>query len=291
MAQTRELLGRLHTVAATQQLTQAMKLVAAAKLAQAERKLTPLQRYSQAFDEIWQRFVQHAGPLQHPLLGQQQAPQQVLVLLCSTDKGLCGAYNKHLFKRLLQLRQQHQQVGQRLTVLPIGQKALAFLKQERLPCLHQGYVSLGKQLSLARSAELAAFLKQGYLQGRYQQCLLLYQRSKVPTPEHLQVAQLLPVLAPAQHSSSEAPATQLIYEPSKAALLQALLPQLVTLQLHSALLTCQRSEQSARMLTMGQASDNAEALIKELRLSYNRTRQEAITKEIIEIAAGAEALA
>ncbi len=287
MARTQELVNRLKTVASTKQLTQAMKMVAAAKLGQAERKLLVLQHYVTSLRGMLHRFLHHSDlPLHSPLCSSKPL-QAVWVLLMSTDKGLCGAFNKHLFHRALQLQAHYTAQGQQVTFLPIGHKGLAFLQQQQLA--HQAtYVDLAAHPTLARSTALSNWLTTQFLQGTYQRCVLLYQGSKVVAKEHVRTDPLLPMELPARPAETGLGRTY-VYEPSQQALPAYLMPQLLRLQLYQALCSSQVHEHSARMMTMSQAVDNADILLKDLRLSYNRTRQATITKEIIEIAAGAEA--
>ena len=210
----------------------------------------------------------------------------------TADRGLCGSFNANVLRKSLSYLQDsaHDLAPAQITILPIGRKALSFF-QKRAFKLLPDHVALSHHLDFEHASPVAALLTDAFLQHTYDQVLLVYNEFQSAATQVPIVEQLLPI----PRSTTELPKQEVqidyIYEPSKAALMEALVPRALQIQFYKALLESNASEHGARMTTMSKATDNAEELLKVLRLTYNRTRQAVITREISEIVAGADALA
>jgi F-type H+-transporting ATPase subunit gamma len=210
----------------------------------------------------------------------------------TSDKGFCGSFSIKVLKKTLN----YIQVSAggldpaQITVLPIGKKALSFFEKKAFNLIRD-HVALSHQLDFDRASLVANFLTNAFLQHTYDQVVLVYNAFQSAATQVPVVEQFLPIVRPATHLADQGAHVDYIYEPSRVVLMETLVPRVLQIQFYKAQLESNASEHGARMTTMSKATDNAGELLKILQLTYNRTRQAAITREISEIVAGAEALA
>ena len=281
MPSLKALRKRVATVRSTQKITKAMKMIAAARLRRAQEAAERARPYAAKLAETFSVVAAGIEPEAHPLLARRDERRIDLVVLTS-DRGLCGGYNSNL----LRLAHRFVQTGNReATVGVVGRKGLEFFRRRGVKILKQ-YAGVAARPVGELTPELTAALTQRYVDGETDAVYLAYNRfgsavSQVPT-----VAPLLPIALP----TSDAPHVDYIFEPDRAALLALLLPRYVQAVVTQAVLEATASEHGARMTAMDNATTNASDMINRLTLVMNRVRQAAITKELMEIISGAEAL-
>lgn len=289
MPNLKEVKNRIVSVTSTQQITKAMKMVAAAKLRRAQEAITQMRPYAKKLNEILQNVS--SAQVDSPYIEQREA-QNVLLIAITSDRGLSGAFNANIFRRIKvlldeDLRTYYQQGT--LEIMPIGKKGVDYFKRRDIK-LETGFGTLFSRLSFDEARKTAEFAMEGFVAGRYDKVLVIFNEFKNVATQIVRVEQLLPLL-PAE-VTADTPTTNIdyIFEPSKEEIVTELIPKSIKIQFYKMLLESRASEEGSRMTAMDKATDNAGELLKELKLTYNRTRQAAITKEILEIVGGAEAL-
>lgn len=296
MAHLKEVVDRINLIAYTKQITKSMKVVSASKLHKVQRALLPLKEYTIAYANILQAALQGIDtiePSSHPLTQKNRdIPESFLFVVVASDRGLCGAFNKNILKAVYQQIQSLQQTkSPQIEVIAIGKKAYQFFKKYELTVIDR-YVDLLERDNFY-SSELATYCIEAFQKGYYSNILLGYTAFKNAVKQEVTIAPFLPfVLDGIERTTScmKAYQNQYIYEPSQSVLIEKLLHELLKNQVMSMLVESCASEHATRVSTMGKATDNAEELLKDLRISYNRTRQALITSSIAEITSGAEAL-
>lgn len=284
MASLKAIRKRIASVKNTQKITKAMKMVSAAKLRRAQEAATSARAYADKLSELMRQVAASVADTPHPLLQGREQVARVDLLLVTADRGLCGAYNSNLIRRAEQLLTQYGRERVRLTF--VGRRGFDYFKKRGVTIADK-YVNLFGGPDLALAHRLADQLAQEYAEGRTDAVFVLYSHfrsalSQVPT-----VDQLLPIVPAAL---GEADVREYVAEPDRATLLDRLLRQYVRVLIHRAFLEAQASEHAARMTAMDSATSNAAEMIDRLTLEMNRARQAAITKELMEIVSGAEAL-
>ncbi len=287
MANLKEVKGRISSVMSTQQITKAMKMVAAAKLRKAQDRIIQMRPYAQKLSEIMQNVASSGGANSDNPFSEDRGASNVLLVVVTSDRGLCGAFNSSVFKYTRALIEEKYK-GATLEILPIGKKAYEFFKKRKYQVIDQ-YYNLFHNLNFDDVKEAAEFVLNAFEDGRYDQVEIIYNEFKNVATQIVRNEQYLPIQQ-ADESESKA-AVDYIYEPSMETVFTELVPKSLKIQFYKAVLESNASEHGARMTAMDKATENADELLKELRLTYNRTRQAAITKEILEIVGGAEALA
>ena len=291
MANTREIVHRIHSVNATRQITSAMKMVATAKLGKVQQKVTQLRCYADQLTKMLQEVVANTRQSFAQNYLTQRPVKNTLLVVISSDRGLCGSFNAKVFKKALQHIQTlaHEVTPNPITILPIGNKAVSFFKKKEFRLIVD-YVGLSQQLSFGHTGSVVSFLIEAFMKKTYDQVMLVYNTFQNATTHTPTVEPLLPIVRstadPAQKGQID-----YIHEPSNAALIETLVPHALQIQFYKAQLESNAAEHGARMTTMSKATENAEGLLKDLRLTYNRTRQAVVTQEISEIVAGTGALA
>lgn len=288
MLKAKEIQNRITSIQATQQITKALKMIATTRLRKVKKKITTLLPYTREFIQIFENiaFTAHKSLPTPPLL-QPNPTQSMLLVFFTTNKGFCGGLNKQVCQQTNHLYQQYTAQNKKIKLLPIGKKGALFLKKHQLPYINK-YLDLGKNPCLSQTQSLGAFLLDSYKKNTYDRITLIYQANTNALEQSVKIQQLLPIkpiTSPIQRQKLD-----YIHEPSKDTIIDDMTPNIITLNLFQALLKAIEAEHTARNNAMSKATDNADALLKELRRAYNRTRQTAITKQIIEIAASAEAL-
>ena len=299
MANLKEVRVRIASVVSTQQITKAMKMVSASKLRRAQGAIQQIRPYAEGLQNMVGRLVSglEGSAAEMPLTSVREI-KRVGVVLLTSDKGLCGGFNSNLIKTARRFIQDLP-ADQQATLIPVGRKGVDFFKRSGLP-QDLRFRDLMLKIRYQATAEMADQLSKAFVQGEYDQVVVVYSEFKNPVVQYFRVMPWLPLQAePPRASSSSSPsgagagqgAADYLYEPGREQIVQDLLPFSLAIDLHKAMLDTQASEHGARMTAMDKATENAGDLLRELRLQYNRARQAAITTEITEIVGGAAALA
>ena len=290
MANLKEVKARIKSVTSTQQITKAMKMVAAAKLRRAQDNIMQLRPYSQKLTAILQNVSSGLDEDDENAYGTVRDAQNILIIPITSDKGLCGGFNSNVFKTVTQLitdKYQRQLDNGSITILPIGKRSYEYYKKRGFN-IHDDFYNLFTGLSFDTAKKVAEYAMGEFAKGTYDRVEIVYNEFKNVATQIMRTEQYLPIES--QNEEADLVPTDYIYAPSKEAIVNELIPKSLKIQLYKAVLESNASEHGARMTAMNKATDNAGELLKELKLSYNRTRQAAITTEILEIVAGAEAL-
>jgi F-type H+-transporting ATPase subunit gamma len=275
---------RIASVRNTQQITKAMKMVSAAKLRRAQEAVVAARPYADRLTELLHGLASAVSEVEHPLLRTSKEPARTRLVLITSDRGLCGAYNAGLIRHADAYLREH--AGREVSLTILGRKGVDYYRRRAATIADRHVQIPGPSVALAR--EVATKVGTEFVEGRVDRVELLYSTfrsalSQVPTFETL-----LPVTVEAR--PEDAPSMEPILEPDRSALLGRLLPWFVGVRVYHALLEAAASEHGARMTAMDSATSNAAKMIFSLTLAMNRARQAAITKELMEIVSGAEAL-
>lgn len=296
MANLKEVKGRIQGVTSTQQITKAMKMVAAAKLRKAQDRITQMRPYSQKLSAIIKNVSAgvDSSEISNPYAEVKEV-SKVLIVAITSDRGLCGGFNNNVFKAtkaLIAEKYADVEAAGNLVVMPIGKKAYDHFAK-RAYNIVDDYHLLFHNLDFNHVMDAAEYAMQGFVKGEFDKVEIVYNEFKNVATQILRTEQFLPIQnEPVQEEKEKSnDSIDYIYEPSKTFIFSEIVPKSLHIQFYKTLLESNASEQGARMTAMDQATDNAGELLKELKLTYNRTRQAAITKEILEIVGGAEALA
>jgi F-type H+-transporting ATPase subunit gamma len=296
MASLKEVRSRIQSVSSTQQITKAMKMVAAAKLRRAQDNILRMRPYAQRLTSILANLTRTTTDEMVSEYGQVREVRRVLVIAITSDRGLAGAFNANVFKgvnALIAERYASLPVGS-ISVMAIGKKAHDYYGRRNM--LVGNYTHVFAKLSFDTVREAAEEAMSGFVAGTYDEVVMVYNEFRNVATQFVRAEQFLPLVpteVPAGTPSATAASNSIdyIFEPSKEEIIKTLIPQSLKIQLYKAVLESNASEHGARMTAMDKATDNAGELLKSLKLTYNRTRQAAITTEILEIVGGAEALA
>lgn len=291
MANLKEVKGRIQSVNSTKQITKAMKMVAAAKLRRAQDRITQMRPYSQKLTQIIQN-VSSAGESKgsSPYI-EERTTKKVLLVVISSDRGLCGAFNSSAFKyakALIEEKYADVEIEEGLDIMPIGKKSFEFFSKRGYH-VDDRFYTMFDNLSFESAKEAAEDIMKAFEERQYDCVEVIYNEFKNVATQIVKSEQLLPIKSVENESSSNE--VDYIYEPSQDFIFNDLIPKSLKIQFYKAILESNASEHGARMTAMDKATENADELLKDLKLTYNRTRQAAITKEILEIVGGAEALA
>jgi F-type H+-transporting ATPase subunit gamma len=284
MATLRDIQRRIRSVQSTQKITKAMKLVAAAKLRRAQERITEARPYAIKMAELLGNLVARTESSSHPLLSQRETGRKRLVII-TADKGLCGAFNSNVLRESLRFLREVEQPS--VTLVVVGKKARDFYRRREWTVKSEmsGFFD---RLAYAHAQELANGLMQAYLAEEVDEVHLIYNEFRSVAVQRVKRERLLPLEA--TPTAESAPTTEYIYEPSPEAILNSLLPRHVITQVYRALMESLAGEYGARMTAMEAASKNAKEMIDLLTIQFNKARQEKITKELLDIVGGAEAL-
>ena len=292
MANLKEIRNRIVSVSSTQQITSAMKMVSAAKLRRAQDAVTQMRPYANKLKEILENLSASLDSSEGTYSKQREV-KKVLLVIITSNRGLCGGFNVNVIKAANKLIREEYQ-GKKVNVLCIGKKGADYFKKTDL-----GYAvaempkplnELFDQLTFANVAPVAEKIMELFATGEFDKIDLMYNQFKNAAVQITTQEQYLPVAPPVQ-TEKKASTKEYIFEPNKQFIVEDLIPRSLKTQLFKALLDSLAAEHGARMTAMHKATDNAGSLIKELKLTYNKARQAAITNEILEIVGGAEALA
>jgi F-type H+-transporting ATPase subunit gamma len=286
MATLRDIQRRIRSVQSTQKITRAMKLVAAAKLRRAQERILSARPYANKMAELLGNLVSGGDGATHPLLEQREGPRRQIVII-TADRGLAGAFNANILRRAVELIRESSSAD--VTLVVVGRKARDFFRR-RPHTVKRDMVGFWDRLAYSHAAELADAFMQQYLDNEIDEVFLLYNEFRSVALQRPVRQQLLPIpRTDAPASETEAP-VDYIYEPGPEAILGDLLPRHVRMQVYRALMESLAGEYGARMTAMEAATKNAKEMIDVLTIQYNKARQEKITKELLDIVGGAEAL-
>jgi F-type H+-transporting ATPase subunit gamma len=292
MPSLKEVKNRITSVVSTQQITKAMKMVAAAKLRKSQDRIHQMRPFAQKLNALLQNLS--AAQLDSDgdnWYSDVREERQILIIAVSSDRGLCGSFNSSVFKgvnRLIEEKYSSQFAKGNVTVLTIGKKSSDYFGKRKSSIVGD-FTLLFSSLSFESVSGAAEFVMEAYKHGKYDKVELVYNEFKNVATQILRVEQFLPIIPP-QTENLKGQMVDYIYQPSQEEIITSLIPQSLKVQLYKAVLDSNAAENGARMTAMDKATENAGELLKQLRLTYNRTRQAAITKEILEIVGGAEAL-
>ena len=292
MPSLKEVKNRITSVVSTQQITKAMKMVAAAKLRKSQERIQQMRPFAQKLNTL----LQNLSAAQTDSDGDNwysdvREVKKILIIAVSSDRGLCGSFNSNIFKgvnRIIEEKYAEPFAKGHVTVLTIGKKSSDYFGKRKCS-VHGEFTLLFSSLSFENVSRAAEFVIESFKHHKYDKVELVYNEFKNIATQILRVEQFLPILPP-QSVNTKAQTVNYIYQPNQKDIITSLIPQSLKVQLYKAVLDSNAAENGARMTAMDKATENAGELLKELRLTYNRTRQAAITKEILEIVGGAEAL-
>lgn len=291
MPNLKEVRLRITSVNSTQQITKAMKMVSAAKLRRAQNAIQQLRPYANKLRDILENLSATLEESDGGQFARVRPVNNVLIIAVSSNRGLAGAFNANIIRtvnRLLNDEYKVQVKAGGVKVMCIGKKASDFFSKNKAVYLGQ-HNGIYAELTFDNAAKIAGQVMDDFSAAKYDRVVVVYNQFKNAAVQYVINEQLLPIEPPAKKGGSTMN-NDYIFEPSKEEIVLELIPKSIKTQLYKALLDSHASEHGARMTSMNKATDNAGELLKELRLSYNKARQAAITNEILEIVAGAEAL-
>ncbi len=294
MANLKEVRTRITSVKSTMQITSAMKMVAAAKLRKAQNAVTTMRPYAAKLQEIMQDLSASLEDSNENVFTTARQPEKVLFVTITSNRGLCGAFNVNVVKEAV--RQMEEQFSSQrkkgnIGFVCVGKKGADILKSRGYE-IKEKETAIFDKLNFENVVPLAEKLMQEYAEGKYDKIILVYNQFKNAAVQVLQTEQFLPIIESAgdETTQKEHKHVDYIFEPGKKEIITELIPKSLKIQFYKALLDSFAAEHGARMTAMHQATDNATELLKDLKLTYNKARQAAITNEILEIVSGAEAL-
>jgi F-type H+-transporting ATPase subunit gamma len=289
MASLKEVRNRIVSVNSTQQITKAMKMVSAAKLRRAQDAISQMRPYAKKLSEMISTVSAQTEAGQSNPFTEVREVKNVLIVVVTSDRGLCGAFNANVGKAVIALvdaKYAALQASGNVTVLPLGKKGGEYLGRRGFQILDT-YTDIFTRLNFANVREIGEMILTDFTEKKYDVIEVLFNYSKNVATQIIETEQLLPMVPLAAETKS---AVDYIFEPTEEEIIQELIPKSIKLSIFRSLLESNASEHGARMTAMDKATENAGELIKALKLEYNRSRQAAITKEILEIVGGAEAL-
>ncbi len=286
----KEVRNRIKSVQSTQQITKAMKMVSAAKLRRAQDAITQMRPYAQKLQEMMSNIISSADGNMALNLAAERPVQKALIIVVTSDRGLCGGYNSNLIKlakSLINDKFPAQFAAGNVHILPIGKKGYESFTKSGFTVLNE-YWNIFQELSFDKVQVAAQYAMDAFASGQYDAVEMVYSEFKNAATQRFAIEQFLPV--PKAEIKQGSKKSDFIFEPDKETLIAELMPKILNTQLYKAVLDANASEHGARMTAMDKASENANELLKSLKISYNRARQAAITTELTEIVSGAAAL-
>ena len=297
MPSLKDIRGRIGSVRNIAQITRAMEMVAASRMKRAQDAILAARPYSDELRDALSRVAAVVGEETHPLLARRPVHRVALIMI-TTDRGLAGSLNANAIRASLRwtqakLAEHRGSTGEggdiEVEAISIGRKGRDGLRRAGIP-IAAHFPQLGDRPSFSDVTPIARLVTEDFLAGKYDEIDVAYSTFVTTLTQRPEIKPLLPIVSPTQAEGAETENDEYLFEPSPEAVLTRLLPHYVAIDLYRAVLENQASEQSARMIAMRNSTDNANELIEDLTLVYNKTRQATITREMIEIASGAEAL-
>lgn len=292
MATLRDTRNRIGSVRNTSKITQAMKMVAAAKLRRAQAAIGAARPFAEQLQKILGNLATAESDFVHPYFETKKDLSTITLIVVSSDRGLAGAFNTNLLRTTTQhiasLRASHP--GVNIHIIPVGRRAVSAMRKHVHEIIRE-YADIFIKLEFAVAEEIAEIVSNAFLSGRTERVDIVYNQYVSVMRQEVRALQLLPIAASIiPTTAAKTSSVDYIFEPSRADILEQLLPIYLNIQVWRTLLESNAAEQAARMMAMDNATTNARDLILALQLVYNRERQAAITKEMLEIVGGAEAL-
>ena len=292
MPNLKEVRIRIASVKSTQQITRAMKMVAASKLRKAQNAILKMRPFAAKLKDILQNLSASLDSGDGNLFTQKRSPEKVLIVVLTSNRGLCGAFKTNILRTAVQ-RIQGEYATQfkagSVSLLTIGRKGSEFFSKRGYNVIST-HDSVFDSLTYENVSAIASSVMNAFADVQFDRVDIVYNQFKNAVVQRVVVEQFLPIEAPSQSETQTKNNNDYIFLPSKEEIVEDLIPKSLRIQFYKAVLDSYASEHGARMTAMHQATDNAGELIKELNLAYNKARQAAITKEILEIVSGAEAL-
>ena len=301
MPSLQSLRRKIASVKNTQKITKAMKMVAAAKLKRAQDRILSSRPYAHRLREVVRHLAERTNRFSHPLLRKREGHKTELLVITS-DRGLCGAFNANILRQAAEFLQEHAEQGGQVSVSVAGRKGCDFFRR-RTWMIRQEWPGIFDRLSFEHSLDMGQDIIQHYNDGTFDQLYVVYNEFKSVMQQRVVIEKLLPIESLAEEASQAGPEQSegsgeeaamavgaYLFEPDEDELLETLLPKHFQVQAFRVLLESAAAEQAARMTAMDGATRNAGELIQKVTLFYNKTRQAAITKELMDIVGGAEAL-
>lgn len=294
MANLRDIRNRITSVNNTQQITKAMKMVAAAKLRKAQDRMVQTRPYAAKIQDVVGRLV-GSSSASNPVMRTPDSVKEVLMIIVGSDRGLCGGFNNNLFKEVenrIESDFSAYRNDERLSLITIGKKATAHFTKRKYKVI-DSFPGFFDSIEYDKTSEIMSFATEEFIKGNFDEVYIAFNEFQSVIAQNRKIDKVLPIDPSEISGESEDDsndAIDYIFEPDSEAILEQLLPLHLNIQLWKAVLESNASEQGARMSAMDSATENAKDLEKELRLKYNQARQSAITTEISEIVSGAQAL-
>ncbi|MBI4698077.1 MAG: ATP synthase F1 subunit gamma [Nitrospirae bacterium] len=291
MATLRDIKNRIKAVGNTQKITKAMKMVAASKLRKVQGRMLDLRPYADKMQEVLMNLAKGADREAHPLLA-FRSRKTVEVVVITSDRGLCGAFNTNILKAAQKYIDDCKKEGFEVSISTVGKKARDYFKRRGVN-LRNSRVGISGNVRFPNAEEIANDVKENFINGTIDEVTVVYNAFKSMASQTVTVAKLLP-LAPVEEgkegSATEPQALDFIYEPSMGAIFDRLIPRNVDIQIYRALLESSAAEEAARMSAMENATKSCNEMVGKLTLQYNKARQASITGELMDIVGGVEAL-
>lgn len=295
MANLKEVRNRIVSVKSTQQITKAMKMVSAAKLKRAQDAIVQMRPYANKLREILENLSGSVENMEGGAYAKVRPVQNILVLAITSNRGLAGAFNANVIRQINillagDLKNLYQ--TENVKLVAVGKKASdVFSKNKKLYI--KNYNNLFGELTFEQTSATVQVFMDEFVDGQWDKVIMVYNHFKNAAVQQIKVEQLLPLAPPEKAKDDQEKKKKnvdYIFEPSKEEIVSELIPKAIKIQFHKAVLDSHAAEHGARMTAMSKATDNAGDLLRDLKLKYNKARQAAITKEILEIVGGAEAL-
>lgn len=287
MATLRDIQRRIKAVHNTSKITKAMKMVSAAKFRKAQQRMFEMRPYSERMNAVLSSLASGVESEIHPLLAVRQR-RKIGILLVTSDRGLCGAFNTNIIKACSSHMAELEKEGFSVSVSTVGKKARDFYKRKNVD-LRNIWTGISGKLSYPKVTEIAENMIESYISEEVDEIILIYNEFKSVVAQKIVITRLVP-LAPIESDEDSLPVYNFIYEPSREAIFSRLVPKNIEIQIYRALIESQASEEAARMSAMENATQAANDMIQSLTLQYNKARQASITKELMDIVGGVEAL-
>jgi F-type H+-transporting ATPase subunit gamma len=288
MPSLQSLRRKIGAIKNTQKITKAMKMVAAAKLKRAQDRILSARPYGHKMRDVIANLSRRMNRSAHPLL-QKRTGRNVEILIVTSDRGLCGAFNANIIRKAFEFIHQSEARGSKVTLSVVGRKGREYFRRRPWP-IRQQWLGVFDRLSYEHGIEIGQDLIESYTNGAFDELHVIYNEFKSAIQQRVIVEKFFPIESLDQSDEGTLRGGGYLYEPDEDELLAALLPKHFQTQAYRILLESSAAEQGARMAAMDGASRNAGEIIKKLTLYYNKTRQAAITKELMDIVGGAEAL-
>lgn len=287
MATLRDIRRKIGAVKKTQQITKAMNMVAAAKLRGAQQRMEGFRPYARAFALMLGNLAGRVEPEIHPFFQKAPVVNKVGLVLMTADRGLCGSFNVNLINTAVKFIRQQEAEGKEVVLTCVGRKGRDFFRRRKRE-IRAAYVDVWGKFDFANAVVVAREVMSDFLAGEMQEVYLIYANFVNLAVQRPQLVQLLPIQQ--EEAAEAAPSTEYLFEPPVEQFLEYLLPKYINVRVYHGFLENSASEHAARMTAMDNASSNCKEMITQLTLVMNKARQTAITKELMDIVGGAEAL-